>query len=312
MQADAKPLLGIALKIASTFAFLGMSTLVKLASTRMPIGELMFFRAFFALVPLGLWLWWTDELRSAVKTDNLGGHLVRSISGSGGMYFGFAALALLPLPDATAIGYLAPLVATVLASVLLKEIVRPYRWAAVAIGFFGTLVMIAPHFSAQDQTHLLTAGPALGALSGLAASACNGFSSIQIRKLAQIERTGTIVFYFLLVTSSIGLLTSILIWRVPTPTEATLLIASGILGGIGQILITSSYRFADTAVIVSFEYTSLVWAVAIGFLMFGDIPQPAVFGGALIVIASGLFVIYRERRPNRGLPPVPAETEPTL
>ena len=292
------PLVGIGLKIISTFAFLAMSTLVKLASSDMPIGELMFFRAFFALIPLGIWLWWTDELRSAMKTTRLGGHLIRSISGSGGMYFGFASLALLPLPDATALGYLSPLVATVLASFLLKEIVRPERWAAIGIGFLGTLVMVAPHLAQRDFSAFYTAGPALGALAGMTASACNGFSSIQIRKLAQIERTGTIVFYFLMVTSLVGLATSFFEWRQPTSHEAVLLICSGILGGIGQILITASYRYADASVIVSFEYSTLVWAVAIGFFIFGDIPHPAVFAGALLVIASGLYVVYRERQLN--------------
>jgi drug/metabolite transporter (DMT)-like permease len=150
MSGSANPTIGIALKIASIFAFLIMSALVKLASRDMPIGELMFFRAFFALIPLGLWLWWNDELRGAVKTTRLGGHLLRSISGSGGMYFGFAALAFLPLPDATALGYLAPLIATALAALLLKENVRPYRWIAIAIGFVGTLIMTAPHFSGRD------------------------------------------------------------------------------------------------------------------------------------------------------------------
>ena len=289
-----------------------MSTLVKLASADMPIGELMFFRAFFALIPLGLWLWWTDELRSAVKTTRLSGHLVRSISGAGGMYFGFAALALLPLPDATAIGYLAPIVATVLAAFLLKENVRPYRWMAVGVGFIGTLVMVAPHLAQSDVSAFLMAGPALGAFAGITASACNGFSSIQVRKLAQIERTGTIVFYFLLVTSSIGLFLSYFAWRQPTPHEAILLICSGFLGGVGQILVTSSYRFADASVIVSFEYTSLVWAVAIGFFLFGDIPHPAIFAGAGLVIASGLYVVYRERRLNQARHAADAALSETL
>jgi drug/metabolite transporter (DMT)-like permease len=296
MSGGTNPTIGIALKIVSIFAFLIMSTLVKLASADMPIGELMFFRAFFALLPLGLWLWWHDELRGALKTRRLGGHLLRSISGSGGMYFGFAAIAFLPLPDATALGYLAPLVATALAALLLKENVRPYRWAAIGIGFAGTLLMAAPHFYGRDFGDFLAEGPALGAMAGLMASLCNGFSSIQIRKLAQLERTGTIVFYFLMVTSLIGLATSFLVWKMPTQEQAILLVASGIFGGIGQILITSSYRFADASVIVSFEYSSLVWAVAIGFFLFGDIPHPVVFLGAFIVIAAGLYVIYRERR----------------
>lgn len=292
-------LLGIGLKIASTFAFLIMSTFVKLASPGMPIGELMFFRAFFAMIPLGLWLWWNNELRGAFRTTRIGGHLVRSISGSGGMYFGFASLAFLPLPDATAIGYLAPIVATVLAAFLLKETVHAYRWGAVALGFAGTLLMVSPHLRERSLDAFLAAGPALGALAGLTASACNGFSSIQIRKLAQLERTGTIVFYFLTVTSLIGLATALPWWVHPNANQAMLLVASGIFGGIGQILITSSYRFADASVIVSFEYSTLVWAVAIGFFIFGDIPHPAVFGGAIIVIASGLYVIYRERKTSR-------------
>jgi drug/metabolite transporter (DMT)-like permease len=301
MSGGTNPTIGIALKIVSIFAFLIMSALVKLASADMPIGELMFFRAFFALLPLGLWLWWNDELRGAVKTTRLGGHLVRSISGSGGMYFGFAAIAFLPLPDATALGYLAPLVATALAALLLKENVQPYRWAAIVIGFAGTLLMAAPHFYGRDFGDFFAEGPALGAMAGLTASLCNGFSSIQIRKLAQIERTGTIVFYFLMVTSLIGLATSFLVWKMPTQDQAMLLVASGIFGGIGQILITSSYRFADASVIVSFEYSSLVWAVAIGFFLFGDIPHPVVFLGAFIVIGAGLYVIYRERRLARAI-----------
>jgi drug/metabolite transporter (DMT)-like permease len=239
------------------------------------------------------------ELAGAFRTKNITGHGIRSLSGSGGMYFGFMALALLPLPDATAIGYLAPLIATILAALLLKEIVRPYRWAAVAAGFCGMFLMTLPHFSNGTAAHLLSPGPALGALAGLFAACCNGFSSIQIRKLAQVEKTGTIVFYFSLITSLIGLLTSIAVWRTPTPHEATLLILAGICGGIGQILITSSYRFADASVVVSFEYTTLVWAVAIGFLVFGDVPQPIVFLGALVVIASGLYVIFRERQISR-------------
>jgi drug/metabolite transporter (DMT)-like permease len=119
--------------------------------------------------------------------------------------------------------------------------------------------------------------------------------------LAQIERTGTIVFYFLMVTSLVGLSTSLFEWREPTLNEAALLICSGILGGIGQILITASYRYADASVIVSFEYSTLVWAVAIGFFVFGDIPHLAVFFGALLVIASGLYVVYRERQLNSRL-----------
>ena len=141
-----QPLLGVLLKVLSTIAFAAMATQIKLLSERYPTGEVAFFRSAFALIPVLIWAGWRGLLPSVFITPRIGGHLLRSIAGATSMFFGFSALARLPLSDATAIGYAAPLMTVVLAAVLLKEPVRIYRWAAVVVGFLGVLVMLSDIF----------------------------------------------------------------------------------------------------------------------------------------------------------------------
>ena len=289
------PLLGISLKVISALVFTLMSAGLKIVSARYPIGELVFFRSAFAIVPLLLWLGWQGDLVNAVRTDNIRGHVLRGIIGSCGMFSGFVALSYLPLHDAIAIGYAAPLIVVVLAATVLKETVRAYRWTAVGIGFVGVLIMLSPHLSAGTVSRGLQAGSAIGASFALFGACCSAGAAIQVRRLTQSEKTGAIVLYFSLLTSVLGLVTIVLGWRTPTGTDLALLISIGILGGIGQILMTQSYRFADTSIIAPFDYTSMIWAVLIGWFAFGDLPSLAVTIGAVIVISAGLFVLWRER-----------------
>jgi drug/metabolite transporter (DMT)-like permease len=290
------PLTGIALKILSALAFTLMSAVAKYVSVRYPVGQVIFSRSFFALVPLLVWLWWREELPSALRTRNIRGHLKRGIIGSIGMFCGFGALALLPLPDAVAIGYAAPLIVVVLAAVVLKERVRMYRWSAVAIGFVGVLIMLSPHFEAADLARGLGPGPTLGAVLALLGACCSASATIEIRRLTATEMTGAIVFYFMLMTTVLGLATSLLGWNMPTASDAGLLLLVGIFGGFGQILMTQSYRFADTSLIAPFEYTTMIWAVAVGWIFFGELPVKAIVIGSFIVTMAGLFVIWREQK----------------
>jgi drug/metabolite transporter (DMT)-like permease len=294
--------LGIALKLTSVLAFVAMAALVKLVADRYPLGEVVFFRAFFALVPLLLWLSWGAGLRQALRTGNPIGHARRSIAGSGGMFCGFAALMLLPLPDATAIGYATPLFTTALAAIVLKERVRAHRWSAVAIGLCGVLIMLSPHFGASSLVTGLSGSAALGAMLGLMGAGFAGIASIEVRRLAQTETTGAIVFYFSSISAFFGLTTLLFGWVRPTAMDAAILIAAGIVGGIGQILLTSSLRFAQASVIAPFDYASLIWAMLLGYCLFGDFPAPEVLTGAAIVIVAGLAVIWREHRLAHSLP----------
>ncbi|MGL5362877.1 MAG: DMT family transporter [Bosea sp. (in: a-proteobacteria)] len=290
------PLYGISLKIISTLAFTLMSAGIKLVAARSPVGQMIFCRSFFALIPLFIWLVWQGEFPGALKTQNLRGHLKRGMIGSTGMFAGFTALSFLPLPDAIAINYAGPLLVVVLAAWLLKEEVRFYRWTAVVIGFVGVLIMLSPHFEARDIALGLGSGPALGALAAMLGALCSAFATIEVRTLTQTEKTGAIVFYFMMLTSLLGLATSAFGWPMPSLTDAIVLVMIGILGGLGQILMTASYRAADASLVAPFEYTSMIWALAIGWFVFGELPVMAVLIGAAIVVCAGLFVIWRENK----------------
>lgn len=291
-----KPVLGIGLKVLSALVFTLMSAGLKIVSARYPTGELVFFRSAFAIVPLLIWLSWRGDLVASLRTKSIGGHFLRGIMGSSAMFSGFFALSFLPLHESIAIGYAAPLIVVVLAAVMLKETVRAYRWAAVSIGFVGVLIMLSPHLGASLSAGGLQAGAGIGALFAIFGAFCSAGAAIQVRRLTASEKTGAIVLYFSLLTTLLGLSTLALGWRMPTGLDAVLLVSIGILGGIGQILMTQSYRYADTSIIAPFEYTTMIWALLIGWFAFGDLPTATVSIGAGIVAAAGLFVLWRERQ----------------
>ncbi|MHB2168859.1 DMT family transporter [Alsobacter sp. R-9] len=299
-------LLGISLKVLATIAFSVMGALIKALTDSIPTGQLVFFRSFFALIPLMLWLGWQGQIADAVRTRDLVGQLRRCVASTAGMYCGFWALSYLPLPDATAIGYVTPIVTTLLAAIVLGEAVRGYRWAALVLGFAGMVVMLLPYLGLGGHAAAGLA-EAKGALIGLASATLSAVATLEVRKLAQTERTAAIVFYFSTTASLVGLATAVFAWAPVDGTQLAMLVVAGILGGIGQILLTSSYRFAPISAIAPFDYMTLIWATVLGYIAFGEVPHRLVLLGALIVIAAGLIVIYNEgkavRKARRTQPP---------
>jgi drug/metabolite transporter (DMT)-like permease len=298
---------GIGLKIVSTLAFTFMSAAVKLIGEAhpgdplyYPVGQTVFCRSLFALIPVFLWLGWRGDLASAFRGSDIRVHARRGFFGSLGMFSGFTALILLPLADATAISYAAPLFTVVLAALILKETVRIYRWSAVGVGFIGVVVMLVPQFSASAPA---TEWSMIGAAFGLLGAVCAGFATIETRKLTERESTGAIVSYFMLLTTLIGLMTILagwiapqFAWKWPNLWDAGLFVMLGVMGGIGQITLTQSFRYADASLIAPFDYISMVWAIAVGWLLFSQLPKGIVVIGASIVVAAGIFVIWRERK----------------
>jgi drug/metabolite transporter (DMT)-like permease len=288
---------GIALKIGATLAFSLQYVGIKLAGT-VPVGEVVFFRAFFALVPLLFFSLHTVGLAAMLRTQRPWLHLVRSVVGSSGMFLNFAALKLLPLADITAFGFVQPIFAVILAALVLKEIIGPFRGAAVVVGFAGVILMIQPHGGLFTIfAHGLSAGAGL-ALTGALASA---FVVIYIRQMSATEKSETIVFYFMSICAVVGALTMIW-WRAPlTMTSAIWLSLAGIFGGFGQIAMTFSYRYSEPSLLAPFDYTSMIWAVTFGFLIFGEVPAALVLIGASVVTAAGVFIAFREHRLGREL-----------
>lgn len=287
-------MVGIAFKITSVLVFLVMSSLLK-ASPDIPAGELVFFRSFFGIFPVIGFLGWTGQLRDGLKSNNVVGQVWRGLVGTFSMGCGFFALTRLPLPESVTINYGAPLLIVVLSALFLHERVRLYRWSAVIVGLVGVVVIAWPQLTLFSGGGLGNSA-ALGVLAAFGAAGFSAIAQLLVRQLITTERSATIVLYFLISSSIISLVTVPFGWALPTPTEAALLVGAGIAGGIAQILLTESYRHADMSVVAPFEYTSLVFSVIIGLVFFGDVPTWFTLVGGLIVVGSGLFIIYREHR----------------
>ena len=236
------------------------------------------------------------NLSTAVRTSRPFGQLGRGLLSVCGMFSNFSALTRLPLADATAISFASPLITVALAAIILKERVRIFRWSAVLVGFAGVIVMLIPHF---EVGHYEVGGTAVAAVgSGLAvlSAFCNAGTVIQTRRLTQSETTSSIVFYFSLVCAIAGALTLPFAWHTPTGSELVGLISLGIFGGIAHIFLTESYRHATASVVAPFDYSAMLWALLLGYWLFGELPSALVYVGASIVAGAGLFVIWRERQ----------------
>jgi drug/metabolite transporter (DMT)-like permease len=285
----------VSLKIVSALIFAVMAVQVRYLGAAYPVGQVVFFRSAFAIVPVIVIYAWRRELEAAVRMGRPFGHVGRGLTAIGAMFCNFSALARLPVVDATAISFAAPLITVAMAALLLRERVRIYRWSAVIVGFLGVLVMLVPHLDPASAA-LATAGEGIGAFFGLSGAFFNAASVIQTRHLTKSESTSSIVFYFSLICALGGLVTWPLGWNMPSAIELAALIGIGFCGGLGHIVLTESYRYAPASLVAPFDYTSMLWALVLGYLAFGELPTALGFLGGAIIVAAGLFVIWRERQ----------------
>ncbi|MBX9823791.1 MAG: DMT family transporter [Xanthobacteraceae bacterium] len=267
------------------------------AEAGVPLGQIIFNRAIFAIVPVLLICAWQNKLHEAVRTKRPLGHMTRGLISIAGMFLNFAALARLPLVDATAISFAAPFITVVLAALILREHVRIYRWTAVLVGFAGIVVMLWPYLSLSRYAGgAATAAATVGVVCGLLSAFTNAASIIQTRRLADTETTSAIVFYFSMYCAAAGLATLPFGWVWPDPLTLAVLVASGIVGGLAHIVQTASYQYAPASLVAPLDYTTMIWAFVLGYVLFGELPTVYVYFGALVVAGSGLFVLWRERQ----------------
>lgn len=287
------PLRGIGFKLASVLVFIVMSTMIKTTAQHVPAGQAVFFRSFFAIPVILVWLIWTREFPAGLRTANPLGHVWRGFAGTCAMGMGFAGLGYLPLPEVTAIGYAAPLLTVIFAAMFLNEEVRLFRLTAVALGLVGVMIVLSPRLTVVGGG----AGhqEAFGAMLVLGGAVFSALAQVFVRKLVAGEKTGTIVFYFSVTSTLLSLVTIPFGWVMPTPVEGATLVAAGLLGGVGQILLTSSYRYADASVVAPFDYASMLFALAFGWFFFGELPTVTMLAGAALVVTAGLLIIWRER-----------------
>ncbi|MGQ0675117.1 MAG: DMT family transporter [Rhodospirillales bacterium] len=282
--APANALRGIMLMLATMFVFVVIDALAKHLTADLPVMQVVWARNVFALA-FSLLLLRGRGVAMLRATRRPGLQLARSAFQFVSTAIFFTALYYIPLADAIAIGFVSPLVLTALSVPLLGEKVGPRRWAAVAAGFLGVLVIIRPGFG---QTHWAMLLP-------LAMAFTSAFYNVLTRILAGEEHPMTTLWYTTLVGS---VLTSAIMpfqWVAPGPAGWALMALLGAAGGVGHFLLIKAFSHAPASMLAPFNYSQMIWSIPIGYLVFGDLPDLYTLAGAAIIAASGIYTAYRER-----------------
>ncbi len=288
-------MIGIGLKVLSVCVFVAMSSIIK-GSQGIPIGQLIFFRAFFAFIPVLAFLAFRGELIDGFKTQRPIAHFARGLMGITGMLLIFYGITHLPLPEATTINYATPLFVVIFSAVFLREKVRMFRFTAVVIGLVGVIIIMWPRLTFLGSGGGMPNSEALGALAAFSACLVSASAMLMVRNLVKTESSATIVIYFSISGSVLALATIPFGWAPLSIEQVAILACAGIAGGVGQILLTESYRYADLTTVAPFEYSSMILAIVIGLVVFNEVPTPEMLTGGFIVTAAGIFIIYREHR----------------
>jgi len=274
---------GIAFMLAGTAAFVVMDAVVKWLVVAYPVIQIVFFRNLFALMPIAVLIGFTGG-RASIRTRRLGSHVLRAGAGLGAMFCFFHAYGAMALADVIAISFAAPVFVTALSVPLLGEKVGPRRWTAVLVGFLGVLVMVRPGVGVLDPA----------ALVALLGTALMALAMIMIRNLGRTETAPATVLYFTMfgiMVSGVGLP---FVWVAPDAEGWALLVLTGLIGGVGQFCMTQAFRLAPVAVVAPFDYSAMLWATGIGYLVWSDWPDMWIWVGAAILVASGLYILFRE------------------
>lgn len=300
MPAD-RALTGLALRLFAIFALASMAALIKLAEARgASLVEILFHRQLWAVPLVMAWLAAGDGL-GTIRTTRMGAHVVRTAVGLTGMVFNFGAIMLLPLAEATTLSFTVPIFATILGALALREPVGRHRWGAVAAGFIGVLIVAQPsggHF------------PLIGTAVGLTAAFFVATVAILLRQLGKTEKTGTTVFWFSLLSLPPLAIAYAFDFHAHDGVTWAMLVGIGVVGGVGQLALTGALRYAPVSTVVPMDYSSLVWATLYGWVFFAVLPTPYTWVGAPIIIASGLYIVWREHRNGRAESPVSAADTP--
>jgi drug/metabolite transporter (DMT)-like permease len=285
--AEQRPLAGIALRLLTALLLAVMFALVKLATTRgVNLVESLFYRQCgSALCAIGLVA--AGPGFASLRTRRVGAHVGRMALGLTAMAANFLAIILLPLAEATAIGFTVPIFSTVLAALLLGEPTGKWRWGAVAAGFVGVLLIVQP--GSGDV-------PLGGASVALIAALLTAAITIVIRRLGATEKTTTTVFWF--AVSSLVPLGLLMLHFGEAHDLVTWAILGGLAlaGGLAQLTLTGALRLAPVALVMPMDYTSLLWATLFGVWLFAELPTPWTWVGAPVIIVSGLVIVWREHR----------------
>ena len=290
--------LGILYMVASVFLFSIQNAIGKWLAQSYPIPMLVFFRSFVALLPSFILVMRAGGL-PVMRTNRLGGQFGRAVIWGGSNVASFFAYHLLPISDAVALTFAAPLFLTALSYPIIKERVSRERWIAVSVGFVGVLVMARP--SGAEN--------AFGVAGAIACAVCNAVGTLTVRDLCRTEHSASIVTWTAIFMTLMALPVLPFYWVTPAPLDLALFCSIGLIGGVSQYWTTLALSLAPAAAVSPFNYTALIWGSIIGFIVWSELPTVPIVIGSAIVTLTGLYLLRAEgrRRKPPAVPIRPAE-----
>jgi len=291
------PMRGGLLALASAAGFATMSILIRHVSHSLHAFEIVFLRSLLGLLFMMPWLMRVGT--HVLATERLGLYLWRGVIGVGGMLTSFTAFTLIPITQATALGFTAPIFATLGAALILRETVRLRRWTAIIIGFLGAMIILQP--GAEAVT--------LGAVLALAGALFQATSNLMVKSLSRTERPETIVVYMSLFITPLALVPAVFVWEWPDATTMLWMVALAACGTFAHICLTRAFAAADLTVVLPFDFGRLPIAAAIAFLIFAEVPTVWTWVGGAVIFASSFYIARREAqlaRLRRAAAPPPA------
>ena len=275
------------LMVLGTVMFAAMHTAIRYTTQHLPAVEVAFFRNVFGLVVILPLL--VRHGPRLFYTERLGLHVLRAVLNVFSMWAFFIGLSLTPLARATALSFTAPLFTALLSALFLGEVFRWRRWTAILCGFLGALVILRPGFQALDAGALLVIGSSL--LWSLAI--------IDIKILGRTESSITITAYVTVLMIPMTLAPAVVVWQTPPLDMWVWLIFIGVIGTLGQIVVTDAFKLADMTVLMPLDFLKLVWATAFGIVLFAEVPDFLTWVGAAIVFGSSFYIAWRESKLRR-------------
>jgi drug/metabolite transporter (DMT)-like permease len=283
---------GALLMLGATALFTIMSAIIKGVSDSIHFIEVMFFRSAFAL-PVMLFIAARGRDWGLLRTRRFPAHVVRAFTGTMAQGCSFYALTVLPLAEQTALTYTTPLFVTLLSIPFLGERVGIHRWSAVLLGFAGIMVIALGEGAFQGGS-LPDRVVAIGMAVAVAQGVWSAMTTLLVRSLSATESSATIVLWQSMLMTAFTLAALPLFWTTPSPLEWLLLILVGLVGGVAQVMLTEAYASAQVSALGPYSYTSILWSVAIGWVVFSDAPGLSTLAGAALIVASGLYILHRE------------------
>lgn len=291
-----KPHIAAQYRIASALLQASVGAIMRALGQDIPIGELIFARAAFGVVVLLAFYGVRGEIAQALGTRYPLRHVGRGISSVSSSIAYFSALVYLPLVDVTVLAYSSPVIAVLLAALVLRERVRAYRWTAVCIGFVGVLITVWPYLS---STRLLATVGGIGVGLALGSAIGSAISAVQMRRLVETERTPAIVFYFYAASMFVSAFSLPFWFLTPNIVQSLALLGAGAFNILSQTCTTQSYRYAPASSVVIFDYATIIFAFVLGYFFLGELPAYQVYIGGAIISGASIFIVLRERQLNK-------------